>query len=193
MLHLRRGETLRRLFEPGLEDGRTYVYWGQNLNQGGIPGPARPQTWVNQPEKMYQSKVSSPYKDGRARFANAVYTYAPNFATADYKEGVIDVNERQGHHPRRTDAAPGPGPHRRRRLRHARRDPGARNAAQGAGTDHRRRGPGRIELPAERRGQIPDRVFHRRRQGLEAAPEGLDRRPPRGRARRFLVTEPDLR
>jgi len=41
MVHLRRGETLRRNFEPGLEDGKTYVYWGQNLNQGGIPGPAR--------------------------------------------------------------------------------------------------------------------------------------------------------
>ena len=95
MLHLRRGETLRRIFEPGLEDGKTYVYWGQNLNQGGIPGPARPQTWVNQPEKMYQSKVSTPYKDGRARFANAVYTYTPNFATADYKEGVIDESDSQ--------------------------------------------------------------------------------------------------
>ncbi len=95
MLHLRRGETLRRIFEPGLEDGKTYVYWGQNLNQGGIPGPARPQTWVNQPEKMYQSKESSPYKDGRARFANAVYTYVPNFATADYKEGVVEETDGQ--------------------------------------------------------------------------------------------------
>ncbi|MBV8878804.1 MAG: hypothetical protein JO332_02460 [Planctomycetaceae bacterium] len=95
MVHLRRGETLRRIFDPGLEDGKTYVYWGQNLNQGGIPGPARPQTWVNQPEKMYQSKESSPYKDGRARYANAVYTYAPNFAGADYKEGVVDESDVQ--------------------------------------------------------------------------------------------------
>ncbi len=95
MLHLRRGETLRRYFDPGLEDGKTFVYWGQNLNQGAIPGPARPQTWVNQPEKMYQSKESSPYKDGRARFANAVYTYTPNFAGADYKEGVVEESESQ--------------------------------------------------------------------------------------------------
>jgi hypothetical protein len=95
MVHLRRGETLRRIFEPGLEDGKTFVYWGQNLKQGAIPGPARPQTWVNQPEKMYQSKESSPYKDGRARFANAVYTYTPNFATSDYKEGVVSEDDSQ--------------------------------------------------------------------------------------------------
>jgi hypothetical protein len=95
LVHLRRGETLRRIFEPGLEDGKTFVYWGQNLNQGGIPGPARPQTWVNQPERMYQSKESSPYKDGRARYANAVYTYTPNFANGDYKEGVVDENDSQ--------------------------------------------------------------------------------------------------
>lgn len=95
LIHLRRGETFRRIFEPGLEDGKTYVYWGQNLNQAGIPGPARPQTWVNQPEKMYQSKESSPYKDGRARFANAVYTYTPNFASGDYREGVVDESDSQ--------------------------------------------------------------------------------------------------
>ncbi len=95
MVHLRRGETLRRIFDPGLEDGKTFVYWGQNLNAGAIPGPVRHQTWVNQPEKMYQSKESSPYKEGRARYANAVYTYTPNFGTTDYKEGVIDETETQ--------------------------------------------------------------------------------------------------
>ena len=47
--------------------------------------PQRAETWVNQPEKMYQSKESSPYKDGRARFANALYTYTPNFATTKPK------------------------------------------------------------------------------------------------------------
>jgi len=93
MVHLRRGETLRRFLRPGLEDGKTYVYWGQNMNQGGVPGPARPETWVNQPEKMYKAKEATPYKEGQARFANAVYTYAPNFANGDYKEGVIDEDE----------------------------------------------------------------------------------------------------
>jgi hypothetical protein len=44
---------------------------------------------------MYQSKESSPYKDGRARFANAVYMYTPNFATNDYKEGVVSEDDSQ--------------------------------------------------------------------------------------------------
>ena len=90
MVHLRRGETLRRYLLAGLEDGKTFVHWGQNLNSGGIPGPSRPQTWVNQPEKMYRAKEATPYKEGQARFANAVYTYTPNFASGDYKEGVAD-------------------------------------------------------------------------------------------------------
>ncbi len=34
MVHLRRGETLRRYLEPGLEDGKTFVYWGANYNRG---------------------------------------------------------------------------------------------------------------------------------------------------------------
>jgi len=95
MVHLRRGETMRRYLEPGLADGKTFVFWGQNFNVGGIAGPARPQTWVNQPEKMYKSKVSSPYKEGQARYANAVFAYTPNFSTGDYKEGVIDENDNQ--------------------------------------------------------------------------------------------------
>lgn len=90
MVNLRRGEKLRRFLRPGLEDGKTYVFWGQNLNAAGIPGPARPQTWVNQPEKMYRATASSPYKEGQARYANAVYTYTPDFTNGDYKEGVVD-------------------------------------------------------------------------------------------------------
>lgn len=92
-IYLRRGEVLRRYFEPGLEDGKTFVYWGRNYNIGGIPGPERSHTWVNQPEKMYQSKNGAGYKPGQARFANAVYTYTPDFRNGDYKEGVIDEGE----------------------------------------------------------------------------------------------------
>src|SRR5205814_5433108 len=38
LVHLRRGETLRRYFQPGLEDGKTFVFWGRNYNALGIPG-----------------------------------------------------------------------------------------------------------------------------------------------------------
>jgi hypothetical protein len=93
VVRLRRGERLRRYLQPGLEDGKTFVHWGQNLNMGSVPGPARHLTWVNQPEKMYQAAQPSPYQDGQARFANAVYAYRPDFATADYKEGVVDESD----------------------------------------------------------------------------------------------------
>jgi hypothetical protein len=86
-VHLRRGERLRRYLEPGLEDGKTFVFWGRNYNAG-VPGPERPITWVNQPEKMYGSKTGAGWKQGQARYANAVYTYMPDFASGDYREGV---------------------------------------------------------------------------------------------------------
>lgn len=89
LVHLRRGESLRRYLEPGLDDGKTFVFWGMNYNAAGIPGPERSRTWVNQPEKMYGSKNGTGFKPGQARYANAAYTYTPDFATDGYKEGVI--------------------------------------------------------------------------------------------------------
>lgn len=94
MVHLRRGETLRRYPAPGLDDGKTFVFWGRNYNTGGIPGPERSHTWVNQPDAMYKSQSGAGYKPGQARYANAVYTYVPDFSGASYKEGVIDESER---------------------------------------------------------------------------------------------------
>ena len=89
IVHLRRGESLRRYHAPGLADGKTFVFWGRSYNTGGIPGPERSITWVNQPEKMYGSKDGAGYKPGQARYANAVYTYRPDFADGSYREGVI--------------------------------------------------------------------------------------------------------
>jgi hypothetical protein len=94
VVHLRRGETLRRYLQPGLEDGKTFVYWGRNYNTGGVGGPERDRTWVNQPEKMYGSRDGTPSRAGQARYGNAVYTYRPDFAAADYREGVADESER---------------------------------------------------------------------------------------------------
>jgi hypothetical protein len=93
-VHLRRGETLRRYLQPGLEDGKTFVFWGSNYNTASIPGPERSHTWVNQPEKMHGSRDGTGYKPGQARFGNAVYVYKPDFTTADYREGVIEENEK---------------------------------------------------------------------------------------------------
>jgi hypothetical protein len=93
MVHLRRGESLRRYPQPGLEDGKTFVFWGRNYNTGGVPGPERSHTWVNQPDAMYKSKNGAGYKPGQARFANAVYTYTPDFKNGDYKEGTVSEDD----------------------------------------------------------------------------------------------------
>ncbi len=89
MVHLRRGEKLRRYLAPGLDDGKTFVFWGLNYNTGGIAGPERAHTWVNQPEQMHGSKNGAGYKPGQARYGNAVYTYRPNFAHGSYREGIV--------------------------------------------------------------------------------------------------------
>lgn len=95
MVHLRRGETLRRYLQPGLEDGKTFVFWGRNYNTNGVPGPERSHTWVNQPDAMYGSKNGTGYKPGQARFANAVFTYTPDFASGDYKEATVSEDASQ--------------------------------------------------------------------------------------------------
>lgn len=89
MVHLRSGEKLRRCLQPGL-DGKTFVFWGRNYEPQTIPGPTRDRTWVNQPEKMYGSKHGTGAHDGQARYANAVYTYTPNFFDGSYRQGVTD-------------------------------------------------------------------------------------------------------
>ena len=62
---------------------------------GGIPGPERAHTWINQPEKMYNSRDGAGYKPGQARYGNAVYVYKPDFASKDYKESVIKEYDQQ--------------------------------------------------------------------------------------------------
>jgi hypothetical protein len=77
MVHLRRGERMRRYFEPGLDNGKTFVFWGRNYRTDGIPGPERSRTWVNQPESMHGSKNGTAHRNGQARYANVEYVYHP--------------------------------------------------------------------------------------------------------------------
>ncbi len=57
------------------------------------PVPSVPQTWVNQPEKMYNSRNGTGYKPGQARYGNAVYAYKPDFTSKDYREGVVEEDD----------------------------------------------------------------------------------------------------
>ena len=95
MLRLRRGERMRRYFQPGLDDGKTFVFWGRNYNTAGIPGPERSRTWVNQPDKMLNSKSGTPHRNGQARFANVEYLYEPDFTGGDYREGIVGETANQ--------------------------------------------------------------------------------------------------
>src|SRR5947209_8599679 len=72
MVHLRRGEKLRRYLQPGLEDGKTFAFWGRNYKTSGIPGPERAETWVNQPEKMHGSRDGTGHHPGPGRFGDAM-------------------------------------------------------------------------------------------------------------------------
>ncbi|MEI8243721.1 MAG: hypothetical protein WCI17_10680 [bacterium] len=92
IVNLRAGETLRRYVLPGLEDGKTFLYWGVNKNAG-IPGPDRDLTWASQPEKMFQAKQSCPGKT--MRYGNAIYTYKPDFKKGTYKEAVVSEDASQ--------------------------------------------------------------------------------------------------
>jgi hypothetical protein len=59
MVHLRRGETFRRNLDPGLEDGKTFVFWGRNYNTLGIPGPERSRT-----VEAFTPRASDPAANG---------------------------------------------------------------------------------------------------------------------------------
>ena len=96
MVYLRAGETLRRYLKPGLDDGKTFAFWGFNYMTGGIPGPACNEAWVDQPERFYAGKRGEGKSDyavphaGQFRYGNAVYTYKPDFAGGTYKEGAVE-------------------------------------------------------------------------------------------------------
>ncbi len=95
MVNLRAGETMTRYLKPGLNIGDAYVFWGRNYNTGGIPGPQRDRTWVNQPEKMYGSKKGTGAAQGQVRYGNVAFNYAPDFASGSYKEAVVDEDGKQ--------------------------------------------------------------------------------------------------
>ena len=94
MVHLRKGETLRRYLKPGLEDGKTWAYWGINYNRPGQVGPTRSRTWVDQPEKMYKTTRDCGHHEAQGQYGNAVYTYTPDFASGSYKEAVVDESDK---------------------------------------------------------------------------------------------------
>ena len=98
-LNLRPGESVRRYLRPGLEDGKTWAYWGVNyLSKGAsdpepIPGPSRDRTWALQPDRMYGATSDTGTRLGYFRYGNAVYTYVPDFKGGSYRSGLVDESD----------------------------------------------------------------------------------------------------
>jgi hypothetical protein len=98
-LNLRPGESIRRYLRPGLEDGKTWVYWGVNYMSKAssdpepIPGPSRDRAWALQPDKMHGSTTDTGTRLGYFRYGNAVTTYVPDFRDGSYRAGIVDESD----------------------------------------------------------------------------------------------------
>ncbi len=83
---LRAGESFTRYLEPGLEDGKTYLFWAKDyFNIGGKPmhGPFCNVTFLDQyPVGNGKKPVTHIHQ------ANGVFEYNPPLADGKYKEGV---------------------------------------------------------------------------------------------------------
>ena len=91
MVHLRRGETLRRYFAAGPGGRQDLRLLGPQLQHGRHPRPGALASPGSISRRRCTSRATGAgYKPGQARYANAVYTYKPDFADGDYREGVID-------------------------------------------------------------------------------------------------------
>jgi hypothetical protein len=83
---LRSGESFTRMLDPGLEDGKTWVFWGRDyFTLGGGPkhGPWRGETFLD------DCPIGNGKKGrGKGYYGNGVFEYAPSLVDGRYKEGV---------------------------------------------------------------------------------------------------------
>jgi len=85
---LRAGETFTRYLDPGLADGKTWVFWGRDYyNIMGKPkhGPYRNVTFLDDPPIGANRRGR-----GKAYYGNGVFEYTPPLAGAKWAEGVRD-------------------------------------------------------------------------------------------------------
>ena len=83
---LRPGETFTRYFDPGLEDGKTWCYWGRdyyNIMGKPVHGPFRNVTFLDDPPVGNGRKGR-----GYCRYGNGVFEYAPSLTDSRYAEGL---------------------------------------------------------------------------------------------------------
>ncbi len=83
---LRPGETFTRYLDPGLADGKTWVFWGRDYyNIMGKPkhGPFRNVTFLDDPPIGDNRRGR-----GRAYYGNGVFEYTPALANRSYRDGA---------------------------------------------------------------------------------------------------------
>ncbi len=83
---LRAGESFTRYLDPGMQDGKTYMFWAKDYyNIGGKPvhGPYRTQTFLDDYPVGNGKKPRA-----KIHQANGVFEYAVPLANGKYKEGV---------------------------------------------------------------------------------------------------------
>ncbi len=85
---LRSGETFTRYLDPGLEDGKTWVFWGRDyFTLGGGPkhGPWRGETFLD------DYPVGNGKKGrGNGYYGNGVFEYTVPLKGGKYKQGAVD-------------------------------------------------------------------------------------------------------
>jgi len=83
---LRAGESFTRYLDPGLEDGKTWCFWGKDywiFNGKPKHGPYRNVTFLDDPPVGDDNDGR-----GKAYYSNGLFEYAPPLADGRYREGV---------------------------------------------------------------------------------------------------------
>ena len=83
---LRAGESFTRYLEPGMQDGKTFMFWAKDYyNIGSKPfhGPYRHDTFLDDYPMGNGKKGHNP-----VRQSNGVFEYSPSLADGRYKDGV---------------------------------------------------------------------------------------------------------
>jgi hypothetical protein len=91
---LRPGETFTRFLEPGLDDGKTWAFWGSDYyrhDKKGQHGPYRNVTFLDDPPVGLNREGR-----GHARYSNGVFEYAPSLEDGSYRQGLWNGAGRTG-------------------------------------------------------------------------------------------------
>ena len=79
---------------PGWRTARRSSSGDATTTPAAFPAPSGRTPGSTSPRRCTARETGAGYRPGQARFANAVYTYRPDFADGDYREGVVEESDR---------------------------------------------------------------------------------------------------